>query len=143
MTLNKLLLSTLLVLLAFTPSCKKELKKIKGRYNGTARYVLADPQNPARNKDTLYNNVSLEVKEGSESSRKQLTVEITNSAGTTSFNTNIPVNNGVVNYTRTTVQAGVYYRWVGEIKNDSLKLSQKTEDTYRNSYNEWIFRAKK
>lgn len=144
MNLNATVYFLLLLITACFMSCKKDTDpKYVGTYKGTARHTIGDANNPVRDKDTLFTNVSITISKGTESSSKEvrLTLMVTPPTITTSYNENMPIHNGEVDITRTNPgAAGTYYRWKGSIASDSLNLTYRIEAGNGTIY-QWSFKA--
>jgi hypothetical protein len=136
----------LIVIVVCYVSCKKDIdRKLVGTYKGTARYLLVNHGNPIPSKDTLYTDVLITVSEGTESTRKEIRLKLEFAPSTiqTSYEDNIYINNGVVDYTRTNSgSAGTYYKWKGNIASDSLNLTNRVEGG-NGDIVEWNFKARK
>lgn len=141
-TFSFIFLSTFLLLQA----CKKDTdRKLTGNYVGTVIYRYYEPRNSTPTVDKVYNNITIAVSEGSQSTRKvtRLAFTYSNASISTSYNENINVDNGVIKDTYTNKGAvGTYYRWIGFIHSDSMKVSHRVEQ-YNGSLHEYLIEAER
>ena len=133
------------VIVSALMSCKKDMdRKLVGTYKGTARYTFGTATNPVRDKDTLYRDVIITIIEGTESTRKETKLTLAFAPiSFGSYNENMPVQNGIIDFTRTNRgAAGTYYQWQGTIEADSLNLNYIVEQG-NGTVVQWALKATK
>ncbi len=112
-------------------SCKKDPVNIfVGNYYGTVIHQYYEPRNTIPTIDTLFKNVTIIVRKGSESTSSEIRLALDYSDASISvpYSENIWIRNGVIKETYTNRGAiGTYYRWNGTITSGIMDLTHRVE----------------
>lgn len=128
---NRLFYAILFFIFTLFISCKKDpVNSFVGDYMGTVVHQYYEPRNTIPTIDTLFKNVRVIVRKGSESTSSEIRLALAYSDASISvpYSENIWIKNGVVKETYTNRGAiGTYYRWNGTITSGVMDLTHRVE----------------
>lgn len=144
---TKLLIRVILVFsLTSTISCKKDpADGLVGNYTGTVIHQYYEPRNATPLIDTLFKNVTVTVRKGTESTSREirLAFDYNDTSISVPYSSNLRIENAVINETYTNRGAvGTYYRWIGSINSGVIDVIHRVEQ-YNGSLHLFVIQAVK